>query len=69
MNSSLRLCVAAAAVVFASSAGALDLGNVLKGGQGALKATTLSDGDFKALTDRACVEMDAKAHRQEATRD
>lgn len=69
MNSSLRLCVVAAAVVFASSAGALDLGNVLKGGRGALKAAAVSDSDLEELTDRACVEMDAKAHRQEVTRD
>jgi hypothetical protein len=52
-----------------SSAGALDLGNVLKGGQFAPKAATPSDSDLKELTDRACVEMHAKAHRQEVNPD
>lgn len=56
-----RVGLVCSAIVFAASAGAVDLGSVLKGGQGALKAATLSDSDIKELTDRACVEMDAKA--------
>ncbi len=56
-----RLALAFASLVLGTPASALDLGNVLKGGQGALKAATLSDSDIKELTDRACVEMDAKS--------
>ena len=51
----------AVAAAVAPSVGAVDLGNMLKGGQGALKAATLSDSDIKELTDRACVEMDGKS--------
>ena len=61
VNRCLHVCLVSAAVVLASSASALDLGGLLKGGEGALKAATLSDSDIKELTDRACVEMDAKS--------
>ena len=44
-----------------ASAGAIDLDSVLKGGQSALKAASLSDADVKELTDKACVEMDSKS--------
>ena len=39
----------------------IDFDSVLKGGQGALKAASLSDSDVKELTDKACVEMDTKS--------
>lgn len=61
MYKRLRAALLGAAVAAAASAGAVDLGNMLKGGQGALKAATLGDSDIKELTDRACAEMDAKA--------
>ena len=42
-------------------ANAIDFDSVLKGGQSALKAASLSDSDVKELTDKACVQMDGKS--------
>lgn len=44
-----------------ASANAIDFNDVLKSGQGAMKAVSLSDNDVKELTDRACVEVDSKS--------
>ena len=55
------LCIAVSASAACLSAGAIDFDSVMKGGQSALKAATLSDADVKALTDKACVEMDARS--------
>ena len=62
-----RLVVTAlASALAAASAQAIDFGNlnldnVLKGGQGAMKAASLTDADIKDLTDRSCVEIDGKS--------
>ncbi len=60
--------LAGAAVLLASvSALAIDFGNlnldnVVKGGQGMVKAASLTDGDIRDLTVRSCAEMDSKSH-------
>ena len=48
-------------VLCAGTAQAIDFGNIVKGGQGALKAATLTDADVKQLTDGSCAQMDAKS--------
>ena len=56
-----RLLSIAFASVLCAPALAIDFDGVLKGGQSALKAASLSDADVKELTDKACVEMDSKS--------
>ena len=46
--------------------GAIDFGNlnldsVVKGGQGALKAASLTDGDIRDLTEKSCAAMDSQS--------
>ena len=55
------LCIAVSVSAACAPAAAIDFDSVLKGGQSALKAATLSDADVKALTDKACVEMDSRS--------
>ena len=56
-----RLLPLALACALSTSVSAIDFDSVLKGGQSALKAASLSDADVKELTDKACVEMDGKS--------
>ena len=46
---------------FAIDFGNINLDTVVKGGQTALKAASLTDGDIRTLTERSCAELDAKS--------
>ena len=50
-------CMSAQAIDF----GGINLDNVIKGGQGALKAASLTDGDIRELTVKSCGQLDAKS--------